>query len=506
MRLDQVQVELRPRSPWEAMELGIALVRRHARAIWLPWAAITLPLFIVLNALAWTLDLVPLAALAMWWLKPVFDRVPLYVLSRAVFGQAPAVRETLAAQRRWGWRPMAAYLTWRRLGPARALYLPVDLLEGGAGGGARRQVIGGSARGMAILLTLACANFEAVLVFGMYASVVLFVPVEFLSESARALWTLAFEAPPRWAQLAGNALVWVASSAIEPFYVGAGFGMYLNRRTQIEGWDIELAFRRLRTRIAGLSTALLVGAMLCLPMPPAAAADDPPRKAATPAPSTLPRVFGEVEDARAFKAATEAAYRDPLLSPERKATRWVSRDPRKPRQDSEVPVWLQRVGDAIAALGEYGLWFLFGGLALLLAWTRKTWWPWMRDLTAAPAPAPTALRLEPHADAEPLPADPAAAARALWSAGRRRRALALLYRASVAAMAARIDAVLVPGATEAECLRAARGMADADDRDAFAQVVRVWQYAAYAERLPDDAGFDALASRLAARFAWGTPA
>ena len=96
--------------------------------------------------------------------------------------------------------------------------------------------------------------------------------------------------------------------------------------------------------------------MLCLPMPPAAAADDP-RKAATLAPPTLPRVFGEVEDARAFKAATEAAYRDPLLSPERKVTRWVSRDPRKPRQDSEVPVWLQRVGDAIAALGEYGLWF-----------------------------------------------------------------------------------------------------------------------------------------------------
>ena len=108
MRLDQVQVELRPRSPWEAMELGIALVRRHARAIWLPWAALTLPLFVVLNALAWTLDLVPLAALAMWWLKPVFDRVPLYVLSRAVFGQAPAVRETLAAQHRWSWRPSAS--------------------------------------------------------------------------------------------------------------------------------------------------------------------------------------------------------------------------------------------------------------------------------------------------------------------------------------------------------------------------------------------------------------
>ena len=64
MRLDQVQVELRPRSPWEAMELGIALVRRHARAIWVPWLWVTLPLFAALNALAWSVDLVPLAAFA----------------------------------------------------------------------------------------------------------------------------------------------------------------------------------------------------------------------------------------------------------------------------------------------------------------------------------------------------------------------------------------------------------------------------------------------------------
>ena len=121
---------------------------------------------------------------------------------------------------------------------------------------------------------------------------------------------------------------------------------------------------------------------------------------------------------------------------------------------------------------------------------------------ATPAPAPTALRLEPHADAEPLPADPAAAARGLWSAGRRRRALALLYRASVAAMAARIDAVLVPGATEAECLRAARSLREQEDRDAFGRMVRVWQYAAYAERLPDDGEFEGLLGQLGGRFGW----
>ena len=31
---------------------------------------------------------------------------------------------------------------------------------------------------------------------------------------------------------------------LEPFYVGAGFGMYLNRRAELEAWDIEQEFRR----------------------------------------------------------------------------------------------------------------------------------------------------------------------------------------------------------------------------------------------------------------------
>ena len=40
MRLDQLSVALRPRTPWEAMDLGQALVRRHAAALWKPWFAL----------------------------------------------------------------------------------------------------------------------------------------------------------------------------------------------------------------------------------------------------------------------------------------------------------------------------------------------------------------------------------------------------------------------------------------------------------------------------------
>jgi hypothetical protein len=31
---------------------------------------------------------------------------------------------------------------------------------------------------------------------------------------------------------------------LEPFYVAAGFAMYLNRRAELEAWDIEQEFRR----------------------------------------------------------------------------------------------------------------------------------------------------------------------------------------------------------------------------------------------------------------------
>ena len=31
---------------------------------------------------------------------------------------------------------------------------------------------------------------------------------------------------------------------VEPFYVAAGFAMYLNRRAALEAWDIEQEFRR----------------------------------------------------------------------------------------------------------------------------------------------------------------------------------------------------------------------------------------------------------------------
>jgi len=69
-------------------------------------------------------------------------------------------------------------------------------------------------------------------------------------------------------------------------------------------------------------------------------------------------------------------------------------------------------------------------------------------------------------------------------------------------MVARVDAHPPPGATEADCLRLSRRLPEAEDRDAFQRMVRVWQYAAYGHSLPGGDDFEALVGLLAQRFRW----
>lgn len=517
MKLEALTIALRPRTGWESTELGMALARRHFGAVWRPWWVLSLPLLVAINAACWALDLLWLAPLLMWWLKPAFDRIPLYVLSRAVFGQVPGTRETLRALWSWGRPFLLAHLSWRRLSPARQLVLPVDLLEGSdkALARARRQVIGHSVYGVAAAVQLVFLHFEFALYWGLSLLALLFVPNEYFGETAQWLMQ-AVEDAPAWLSLANNAAIWLATSTLEPFFIGAGLGLYLNRRTALEGWDIEIAFRRLRERLQAAAPLVLVLALgLALGLASAgaraqerpssptrqeAAADAPERRAAGTA--TAEEVFGEERvDATRFERAVERAYADPRVTPKRTVKVWKLRKSpvQKERPPIALPSWLAA---GFAFLAKFGLWMLLGLLVLALLATARHWLPWLAGGDARDEQAASPIRTAEAAPEAPLPPDVPAAARALWRAGRPRDALALVYRASVAAMAERAQVTLVPGATEAECLRSARRMPLAEDREAFVDAVRVWQYAAYAQRLPDDGTFDALLDRLSLRFGW----
>ncbi len=45
----------------------------------------------------------------------------------------------------------------------------------------------------------------------------------------------------------------------EPVYVACGFSLYLNRRTVLEAWDLELVFRRLRQRLSDVASLFSTG-------------------------------------------------------------------------------------------------------------------------------------------------------------------------------------------------------------------------------------------------------
>ena len=93
MRLSDATAVIRPRTTWEAMDLGVLLSQRHRRLLMTSWAIVTLPVFALLSWVLW--DSPSLAVFIFWWLKPAFDRLPLYILSKAMFGETPTLKQAL---------------------------------------------------------------------------------------------------------------------------------------------------------------------------------------------------------------------------------------------------------------------------------------------------------------------------------------------------------------------------------------------------------------------------
>ena len=58
MRLSDATAVIRPRTTWEAMDLGVLLSQRHRRLLMTSWALVTLPVFALLSWVLWDLSLI----------------------------------------------------------------------------------------------------------------------------------------------------------------------------------------------------------------------------------------------------------------------------------------------------------------------------------------------------------------------------------------------------------------------------------------------------------------
>jgi hypothetical protein len=449
--LERVAAVIRPRNPWEAIDLGFGMVRAWWRPVGAAWLATVAPAWCLLFLL---LSGKPVFALfLLWWLRPLFDRVPLYVVSRCLFG-APPPRGAVVAElhKLWG-RDLWAALTVQRFDPARAFHLPVGQLEGLTGFHRRQRIalLNRDGLAQAVWLTLGCAVLEIAMALALLEAVGLMAPQP-ESGLAAALQAAAEGDAPYWLHLLAGAVAFLAFTAIEPFYVAAGFSLYLSRRTRLEGWDVEIAFRRLAGRLRGRAAAALLLGLLWLP----AAA----------------HAFFPGEDPQ------EAVHRilaEPEFRTREKVTTWQRRDtadpqpatrrPRRSTDPSPVPGSgsdpLDRAAPAIPSdsVGVVGLTVAVLVLIALAALSFAAWRDWRRrPRTLDPEgdrPLPETvfgLDIRP----ESLPDDIPAAAWAAWESGDPTAALALLYRGALACLVHRDNLEIAPSWTESDCLAAVR--------------------------------------------------
>lgn len=517
MEIKDTRIALRPRHAWEATDLGIIMLR----AWWLPVAALSLMSVVLTGvcafggaaALGAEVDLrLYVAGAAVWWLKPLYDRLVLAVLSSAVFGSPPRVWDILRDLPSLLRTGLWWHLTFGRLDLARSFRLPVWQLEGLRLGRRRERfrVLDAGTRGHAAGVTLLLLGIELVLVAGVFGLAYLMYPGVFLDlgQDHGSLWTGHGVA----IALLAYAL---AITFVEPVYVACGFGLYLNRRTVLEGWDIELDFRRLtarRERLFESTRSLIVYTALAVSLGLLHSTDTF---------AAAPQGGGE----RANDVARQLLAEPPFLVTE-EASSW--------RLRPSVQDWLEGLSDAfseaeadetgadfawldlLVALPQIVEGMLWTGVIIglvwigwhVVRWSRARAWRYRARLPRVRADAAYETLTPPRG----LPADPAARARELVVEGASREGLSLLYQASVRCLRTQ-GCCVNAGATESEVLSEARRCGGANVATYMNGLVQAWLSLAYAERDPGllatlalcDGWHDCFASRQQAPDRSGVP-
>ncbi len=106
------------REPWGAADLGCVAVREAPAIFYATWVATALPIVVLCMIGLWSYP--GTAGFLLWWFKPVYERLPLWIASRRAAGKSATLRGAVS-----NWRMLSTgllpVLTYRRLSPTRSL-------------------------------------------------------------------------------------------------------------------------------------------------------------------------------------------------------------------------------------------------------------------------------------------------------------------------------------------------------------------------------------------------
>ena len=514
MRLDLLQLDLRPRTNAQALDLGFALLRANATRVYLVWLSLWIPLVLLSFGISYLLfgqsqDGLTYGFVLAWWLRPWLERAPLYMLSRQVFGEQVGYLETLKAWPKQLGGGFLRLFVLRPFAAGRGLYQAIWQLEGARKSTARYRirVIGRKTSGSATWFGVACAYFETIIQIGLYAIVGLFLSDQDAANPF-ALFTKAGDDGMQMILICYVISYAIATSLIGPIYIACCFTLYLNRRATLEAWDLEIALRQMTQKIPTttdnrntVSKALLgvIGAIFfvtSMGLQDQAQAAVESKHASSPSCDQEQLQYErEVKRFEAVDATTEKTrqqvdkiYQGPDFQLFECQKKWAPKEPKEDEsKDDAERIEISERMKLIAQILKYV--FIALGLTFfiwLLLRYRGQFFGFERPSLQASATEVAGLDIRP----ESLPDDVASSAQQLWDQGQRRAAIALLYRASLARLVERHGLHINKGATEQDCLRLSEQLihtqeTEADLQQCFASCTEVWLKAAYAHVFPN---------------------
>lgn len=514
MDLGKISIEPRLRNGWQAIDLGFAMVRQWWWPAFLAWAVPAFALYLVLTLLfperAW------LMLFLVWWLKPLWDRLPLAMASRALFGEAPALKRTLRDSLKTFKTDALASLTWRRFSPSRSFDLPVTVLEGlrGVDRSRRLSVLHYSYGNAAVWLTLLLVHVEMFLTLGIWSALALLIPEEL---DINVLGIMLSEGD--LATHLSNLIAFTAMALVGPFYSIAGFALYICRRIELEGWDIEIRFRHLaeRHRKTGRARSGIAASwMLTILVGGFAAGQSTPNWAQetdTADPAFVEDYYQKLEQFPEASAAKGQVV-DILGGEDFHRVEVISgwRFKNATENPDEVPNWFLSLADFVEWLADLAapLQSVFAGFAggfEILVWaliiTLVVWliYRYREGLLSAFGVVQERKKSRPpeilfglDVRKESLPEDVCAQVQSWWREGRHREAVGLLYRATLSRLIHQFSFEFSAGYTEQECVTVVERSNNRALSNYLLRLTRSWQQLAYAHRLPASSQVNELCS------------
>lgn len=459
----KLTAQVRSRGKWEAVDLGFRLTFSQPGEIYKPWLTTYALVLLVLFAFLFAVPNILLFTI--WLIKPVLDRVPLFIFSRKLFGETPTTRQTIKELPGLLKQPWLGDITWRRLSLMRSFLLPVKMLELQTGTPAKKraQVLKTGGYDFAGWITFLFWFLESIILApGLLALVEVFVPtgIESTLINTYFLGEIPYLSLVTYAVIVGF---------LEPAYVAAGFSLYLNRRTELEAWDIELSFRKLAAKIKKAAVLLVFLIPFYSPSPARAQDQD-----------AVPKADQYIEEILADGDFGSTEMRE----------KWV---PKKGNQNREAGNFSPKSFQFLSTLIKYAV---IGLAVVLFIWFLARYLQRYSGPNISPRER-AAIERETLAEAshlirpEVLPEHIVETATKLWREGRPREALSLLYRGLLAQLQDHHDISFSKNATEFECIASIRRkLKDGDLLDYSTSLTKTWLLGAYAHRFPSNDHFE----------------